>query len=70
MKFTTKPTGIHATFYVPCDCGGEITVTNGRLDPHRCQPSTSPEWHDAMADYYNNGANGLPPKHPLDDRKS
>lgn len=74
MKFTTKPTGPHANFYVPCDCGGEITVSNGRLDPHTCRTSAdrrqlSADWQEAMADYYDSGAIGAPPKHPLDDRK-
>jgi hypothetical protein len=33
----TKPRGIHATFVTDCPCGAELTVTNGRLDPHECR---------------------------------
>ena len=33
----TKPKGIHANFRTDCGCGGEITVTNGRIDPHQCR---------------------------------
>lgn len=37
----TKPRGIHATFRTDCiHCRGEITVTNGRLDHHQCEPIT------------------------------
>ncbi len=34
----TKPRGIHATFTTDCQCGSELTVTNGRIDPHECHP--------------------------------
>lgn len=35
----TKPKGIHATFQSECwKCGQELTVTNGRPDPHDCRP--------------------------------
>jgi hypothetical protein len=40
FTFRTKPTGIWATFAVDCRCGGEITVTNGRVDPHTCERIT------------------------------
>lgn len=33
----TKPRGIHATFTTTCTCGAELTVTNGRIDPHECE---------------------------------
>jgi len=36
-NFRTKPKGIHATFRTDCGCGGELTVTNGRVDPHQCR---------------------------------
>lgn len=68
MKFTTKPTGIHATFEVECgDCRALITVTNGRTDHNVCR--TYPDWSTALQAYYESGANGAPPKHPLDDRR-
>lgn len=38
--FKTKPQGIWATFETTCGCGGELTVTNGRLDPHTCERIT------------------------------
>lgn len=34
----TKPKGIHANFSTDCPCGAELTVTNGRIDNHRCEP--------------------------------
>lgn len=35
----TKPRGIHASFRFDCPaCQQEATVTNGRVDPHDCQP--------------------------------
>jgi hypothetical protein len=34
----TKPRGIHATFQSSCfKCGDDITITNGRPDPHECR---------------------------------
>ena len=34
----TKPKGIHANFQSECfKCSGNITVTNGRVDPHECR---------------------------------
>jgi len=36
-NFRTKPKGIHANFRTDCGCGAEITVTNGRIDPHQCR---------------------------------
>lgn len=36
----TKPRGIHATFETTCGCGGVLTVTNGRVDPHVCERLT------------------------------
>lgn len=34
----SKPKGIHATFESECwKCGSELTVTNGRPDPHQCE---------------------------------
>jgi len=33
----TKPKGIHATFTTSCECGAELTVTNGRVDKHECE---------------------------------
>jgi len=38
-----KPKGIHANFTTTCTCGGDLTVTNGRIDHHDCrepQPKT------------------------------
>lgn len=35
--FTNKPKGIHATFRTDCECGGELTVSNGRIDRHECE---------------------------------
>lgn len=33
----TKPRGMWATFETSCErCGGELTVRNGRVDPHTC----------------------------------
>jgi len=40
MNFRTKPKGIHANFRTDCGCGGEITVTNGRVDHHECERIT------------------------------
>ena len=36
----TKPKGIHATFATECQCGAELTVTNGRIDFHECERIT------------------------------
>lgn len=37
----TKPRGIHATFVTQCAaCYCPITVTNGRVDHHDCDPIT------------------------------
>ena len=33
----TKPRGIHANFRTDCPCGAELTVRNGRIDPHQCR---------------------------------
>jgi len=34
----TKPRGIHANFVTECaSCRGDLTVTNGRIDPHECR---------------------------------
>lgn len=34
----TSPRGIWADFRFTCvHCGGECTVTNGRVDPHLCR---------------------------------
>lgn len=34
----TKPRGIHASFQTECwKCAAEITVSNGRPDPHTCE---------------------------------
>lgn len=36
FKFT-KPRDIWANFETTCAaCGGELTVSNGRIDPHTC----------------------------------
>lgn len=68
VKFTTRPQGIWANFTTNCaTCGAELTVTNSRPDPHTCRINL--DWHADMQTYYTNGAQGLPPKHPLDDRK-
>jgi len=40
VAFRTKPRGIHATFETTCGCGGVLTVTNGRIDPHTCERIT------------------------------
>ena len=40
FTFRTKPTGPHATFETTCGCGGVLTVTNGRIDPHTCERVT------------------------------
>lgn len=71
----TKPAGIWANFTTNCaTCGAECTVTNSRPDPHTCRINLDrkqliADWSEAMGDYYDSGAIGLPPKHPLDDRK-
>jgi hypothetical protein len=37
MNFKTKPRGEQASFRTDCvACGGELTVSNGRIDPHTC----------------------------------
>lgn len=50
MNFRTKPRGIHANFQSECHlCGGEITVSNGRIDNHRCErPVTLEQIRDAL----------------------
>lgn len=42
MNFKTKPRGEQASFLTECvHCRGELTITNGRIDPHYCeQPRT------------------------------
>ena len=38
----TKPRGIHANFTTTCTCGRELTITNGRVDPHDCREPERP----------------------------
>jgi len=39
FTFRTKAKGVWATFQTQCaGCGGVLTITNGREDPHDCQP--------------------------------
>lgn len=33
----TKPRGIWATFTTQCQCGQDLTVSNGWIDPHECE---------------------------------
>lgn len=33
----TKPRGMWANFETTCTCGGVLTITNGRVDPHDCR---------------------------------
>jgi len=41
FTFRTKPTGPHANFVTQCaTCYCPITITNGRVDPHQCEPVT------------------------------
>ena len=61
----TRPRGIWATFTTTCPCGAEITITNGYLDPHQCQPERK-TIKDALADYY---VYGDPPPARLEDIK-
>jgi hypothetical protein len=35
--FKTKPRGDQASFVTDCHCGGELTISNGRIDPHQCR---------------------------------
>lgn len=45
----TKPRGIWATFATTCECGAEITVTNGRPESHECErPITLAELRAAL----------------------
>ncbi len=44
----TKPRGIHATFTTECQCGAELTVTNGRIDRHDCHPITLAQLRAAL----------------------
>jgi len=37
MNFRTKPRGMWANFQTECGCGGVLTVTGGRIDPHTCE---------------------------------
>lgn len=38
----TKPHSIHATFETECTtCAADITVTNGRPNPHQCERPVS-----------------------------
>ncbi|MDQ5860684.1 MAG: hypothetical protein M3536_00275 [Actinomycetota bacterium] len=37
----TKPRGIWATLQTECQCGAELTITNGRPDPHQCEQPIS-----------------------------
>ena len=37
MPFRTKPRGMWANFQTECGCGGVLTVTGGRIDPHTCE---------------------------------
>lgn len=46
----TKPRGIHATFQTECVyCRGDLTVSNGRPDPHTCRIET-PDRPVSLAD--------------------
>ena len=61
----TKPRGMWATFETVCyRCDGLLTVSNGHVSPHDCREQLQPmgEWQDALADYYDSGAIGAPPK--------
>lgn len=64
MNFRTKPRGMWANFTTECaKCAGELTVTNGRVDPHTCRERIDmPAFQDALGDYYDSGAIGDPPK--------
>lgn len=46
----TRPRGIHANFATECAyCNGELTITNGRIDPHECaQPVTLADLRAAL----------------------
>ena len=67
----TKPRGIHANFVTTCTCGRELTITNGRQDPHDCRERIPmAEFQDALGDYYDSGAIGDPPsQYRLEDIK-
>jgi len=39
MPFRTKPRGEQLSFLTECDrCRGELSITNGRVDRHDCEP--------------------------------
>jgi len=49
LTMKTRPRGIHATFTTECaNCGGELTITSGRPDPHDCHPVTLAQLRAAL----------------------
>lgn len=41
INMKTKPRGEQLSFVSECwKCGGELTVSNGRVDRHTCEPVT------------------------------
>lgn len=41
LTMKTKPKGIHANFVTSCHaCRGDLTISNGRVDPHTCRIET------------------------------
>ena len=62
--FRTKPRDEQLSFLTSCwRCRGELSISNGRVDRHDCQRlQPMGEWQDALADYYDSGMIGEPPK--------
>jgi hypothetical protein len=47
FTFRTKPTGPHANFTTDCErCGGEVSISNGRVDRHACERQPVEVWAD------------------------
>jgi len=64
MNFRTRPRGEQLSFLTTCwKCRGELSITQGRIDRHDCEPRRNAmgAYQDALCDYYDSGAIGNPP---------
>jgi len=63
VAFRTKPRGEQLSFVTSCwKCAAELSITNGRVDRHDCEPRNyMGAFQDALGDYYDSGAIGKPP---------
>lgn len=63
VNLRTKPREEQLSFLTSCHrCNGELSISNGRVDRHDCEPRNyMGAFQDALGDYYDSGAIGKPP---------